>query len=606
MTFREFHYRWEWRLKSSPESLWPFIADTNRFNSDTGLPPVTRRAPGDPARKNAFQRLGFSLLGATVEWEEEPFEWIRPQRFGVVRRYLKGPLAEMRVLVDLTPRAGGGSHLVYQVWARPRTLLGVIAIPLQIGIISARRFAVTFRRYDQLIIDRRLPLDQPVRVHFAPGGRDRLEILRRTLLAQHPSSELVGRLIKMIKEVDDLALASIRPHALADHWGVRRRSVLELFLLATRAGLLEFRWELLCPLCRGDQQSASTLSGIQAQVHCESCNIDFTVNFDQSVELTFHPNPAVRPITSLEFCIGGPQVTPHIAVQQLLEPGSRRTLLPALEPGRYRLRTLSMRGGQFLSVTGEGVPEITFRCSPQGWTRDELQLCPVPHLHFENSTDEQQLFILERMAWNDQAATAAEVTGMQMFRDLFSSEALRPGEQISVGYVTVLFTDLLGSTRLYREIGDAPAFGCVMDHFEILRNAISAEDGAVVKTIGDSVMAIFLRPVAGLKAMTQAQKRLASPPAGSRPLLLKGGIHYGPCIAVNLNDRLDYFGSSVNLASRLAELSSGLDVVISGAVRGDPEVAEFLDRGALGAEPFAASLKGFDEESFELWRVFQR
>ena len=80
----------------------------------------------------------------------------------------------------------------------------------------------------------------------------------------------------------------------------------------------------------------------------------------------------------------------------------------------------------------------------------------------------------------------------------------------------------------------------------------------MIKTIGDSVMAVFPRPVAALKALAAAQDLLASPPAGSRPLLLKGGIHYGPCIAVTLNDRLDYFGSSVNLAARLAGLSSGL------------------------------------------------
>jgi class 3 adenylate cyclase len=605
-SFREFHYRWEWQLQSSPEALWPLVADTNRFNRDTGVPSVTRHASGTQTTKNAFRRLSFSRLGATVDWEEEPFEWTRPQRFGVVRRYLKGPLAEMRVLVELTPQPSGGSRLVYQVWVRPRNLLGVIAVPLQIGIISARSFDAMFRRYDQLAIDRKLPLDMPVRVDFAPGGRARLEALRRTLLDQQSSPELVGRLVEMIEHADDLTVAALRPHALADHWGVPRRSVLELFLLATRAGLLEFRWELLCPLCRGDKKSASTLSGIQAQVHCDVCNVDFSVNFDQSVELTFHPNPAVRQVASLEFCIGGPQVTPHIAVQQLLAPGSSRSVTPALEAGRYRLRTLSMQGGQFFTVAGEGLRESTFRCSPQGWPREELQLCPTPSLHFENATCEEQLFILERMAWSSQLVTAADVTGMQLFRDLFSSESLRPGEQISVGRMTLLFTDLLGSTRMYREIGDAPAFGCVMNHFDILRDAVSAHEGAVIKTIGDSVMAVFPRPVEALKALAAAQDLLASPPAGSRPLLLKGGIHYGPCIAVTLNDRLDYFGSSVNFAARLAGLSSGRDMVISDAVRADPEVSEFLtsDR-MLAAESFVANVKGFDEERFELWRVFR-
>ena len=334
-------------------------------------------------------------------------------------------------------------------------------------------------------------------------------MLRRTLLTQHPSSELVGRLIKMIEEVDDLALVSIRPHALADHWGVWCRSVLELFLLATRAGLLEFRWELLCPLCRGDQQSAGTLSGIQAQVHCDSCNIDFTVNFDQSVELTFHPNPAVRPITSREFCIGGPprlRLISQSSSCSSLDPGGPCGL--CWNPGvtgcvLSRCEEVSSFPGHRRGGAGDYVSLQPARAGPG--MSCSCARCLISNSR--NSTDEQQLFILERMAWNDQAATAAEVTGMQMFRDLFSSEALRPGEQISVGYVTVLFTDLLGSTRLYREIGDAPAFGCVMDHFEILRNAISAQDGAVVKTIGDSVMAIFRRPAAGLKAMTQWLKK---------------------------------------------------------------------------------------------------
>ena len=92
------------------------------------------------------------------------------------------------------------------------------------------------------------------------------------------------------------------------------------------------------------------------------------------------------------------------------------------------------------------------------------------------------------MAWTDQAATAAEVTSLQTFRDLFSREILRPGESISVGSLTILFTDLRDSTILYRQVGDAPAFGRVLDHFIVLREAITAEDGAVIKTIGDEVM----------------------------------------------------------------------------------------------------------------------
>jgi class 3 adenylate cyclase len=221
-----------------------------------------------------------------------------------------------------------------------------------------------------------------------------------------------------------------------------------------------------------------------------------------------------------------------------------------------------------------------------------------------NDTSEEQLFIIERTAWNDQAATAAEVTALQHFRDLFADEALRPGEKVAVGTLTVLFTDLLGSTAMYREMGDAPAFGKVMSHFDILRESIAEEDGALVKTIGDAVMAVFKRPASAVRAILKAQRRLASGETGAS-LRLKAGIHTGPCIAVTLNDRLDYFGSSVNIASRLEGLSSGTDVVISGQTRSDPEVAALLANEDLSArcEKFEARLRGFGGERFELWRI---
>jgi class 3 adenylate cyclase len=209
------------------------------------------------------------------------------------------------------------------------------------------------------------------------------------------------------------------------------------------------------------------------------------------------------------------------------------------------------------------------------------------------------------MTWSDQAATAAEVTALQVFRDLFSNEALRPGEQISVGSLTMLFTDLRGSTQMYREIGDAPAFGRVMSHFDVLREAIKEENGAIVKTIGDAVMAVFKNPAGALRAIMKAQEILAAPPDGSRPLMLKVGIHSGPCIAVTLNDRLDYFGGTVNMAARLEGLSTGGDVVVSPSVFADFEVAEMIEdvRNNLKSEPFEIMLKGFDEERFTLWRI---
>lgn len=179
------------------------------------------------------------------------------------------------------------------------------------------------------------------------------------------------------------------------------------------------------------------------------------------------------------------------------------------------------------------------------------------------------------------------------------------GEQLSIGSLTILFTDLRGSTMLYRDIGDATAFGHVLNHFDMLREAIDAEGGVIVKTIGDAVMAAFRRPANAIRAIIHAQTVLATPPAGAIALRLKAGPHFGPCIAVTLNDRLDYFGSTVNIAARLEGLSTGDDIILTGAVHADPEVSDLLEQpdSSLTVEHFDVLLRGFGEEYFTLWRV---
>ncbi len=603
MAYREFHYHWEYDLKATPEKLWPFIADTNRFNRDTNVPAVEVE-PTRRRLRNARRRVRLSIFGMPVEWEEQPFEWVRPVRFGVKRTYSKGPVAEMKALAELSPGAQGGTRLTYDVSVTPKSLLGIIAIPLQIGIVGARRFRRAFKKYDELALVEASGEDIQSAPELSNAATNRLATIRERLISDADSDPIaVARLIEFVQQADDFAVARIKPYELADDWELPRRVVLETCLRATRAGLLDLQWDLLCPLCRGPQESGSSLQDIDSQVHCEACRIDFTVNFDRFVELTFRPNATIRTTDVKEYCIGSPQRTPHVVAQQLLPAQSERELSMALEPGNYRFRALELSGEKPVKVSPQGAPAAEVTIVANGWPREELSLGTRPALHLRNETDAEQLLILERLAWGDQAATAAEVTALQIFRDLFSTEALRPGEQISVGTLTILFTDLRNSTQLYREIGDATAFGRVMNHFDVLKKVISEEDGALVKTIGDAVMAVFRQPASALKAMLRAQEMLAAPSQLAEPLTLKAGIHSGPCIAVTLNDRLDYFGSTVNMAARLESLSTGNDVIISRALYDDPEVREFIAAEDLRAIPFEMLLKGFQEERFELWRV---
>ena len=564
-------YRWEWLLRRTPEELWPLVSDTNRFNRDAGVPAVERLGP---------RRLRLRRYGVPIEWDEEPFEWVRPHRFGVVRRYRTGPLAEMRVAAELFPR-DGGTLLRYTVEAEPRGLLGRLSTPVAIGVLARRRFGRVFAAYDRALRTESPPSRGSGRLE--PGGRGRLERARERLAAEM-RAELAARLAETLEHGDSLELAHLRPYALADAWAEPRRDVLELCLRGVRHGALELEWRVLCPLCRGAAQSAGSLAELTpGDAHCESCGIRVDAQLDRSVEIAFRPSASIRATEAGAFCVGGPQVTPHVVAQQLLAPGEERELRLPLEPGAYRLRSpLESR-----RLTAEaGAPAEP---GPDGRVGLEAAL------RLANPSDEPLLVSLERTAWSDQAATAADVASLQVFRDLFAREALRPGEQIAVGGLAVLFTDLRDSTRFYREVGDAPAFGAVLSHLDLLRGVVSAADGAVVKTMGDAVMAVFRRPIGALEALARAQELLPE------PLVLKAGVHYGPCIAVTQEDRLDYFGSTVNAAARLVGLSTGGDVVLSAAVLADPEVASALAGKRL--EPLTATLKGFEDEPFELFRV---
>jgi len=281
---KELRFHWRHELDASPDALWPLVADTDRFNRDTGVPPV--EVLGTDA--NARRRLRLRRLGVPIEWDEEPFEWVRPERFGVLRRYPRGPLVEMRIQARLEERAGGGTSLDYDVRARPRNLFGVLAAAVQIGLLSRVRFARVFRDYDH-----RATTSKPAPpARLAPGGADRLRLGAERLRGQSLDPRLVDSLVDVLERGDE----QLRPYELADAWHAGRREALELLLHATRAGLVELRWELLCPSCRGAAATASTLRELETGVHCDTCGIDFATELDRSVEVTFAPSPSIRAV----------------------------------------------------------------------------------------------------------------------------------------------------------------------------------------------------------------------------------------------------------------------------------------------------------------------
>lgn len=191
------------------------------------------------------------------------------------------------------------------------------------------------------------------------------------------------------------------------------------------------------------------------------------------------------------------------------------------------------------------------------------------------------------------------------FRRLFPQERLLPDESLEVARVALVFTDLAGSTALYAQRGDPRAYHLVRLHFDELQAAAAAHAGTVIKTIGDAVMAAFETPAQALGAALEMQGRISALNTRERleaeeRLLLKVGAHCGPCLHVTLNDRPDYFGTTVNVAARVQGLAAGGETVVTDLVWEDPEAQ--AGQGARTAVRTRAAVKGVEGE-LTLYRV---
>jgi class 3 adenylate cyclase len=189
---------------------------------------------------------------------------------------------------------------------------------------------------------------------------------------------------------------------------------------------------------------------------------------------------------------------------------------------------------------------------------------------------------VERAAPRADALTAARASAHALFRELFPGEILSPGQLVSVATVALLVTELEGAGDLYARLGDARAFALIHEHFGLLRERIAAEGGALIKTVGEGVVAAFADAEAAVRAGLALPVDLAGHKA-THDLRLRVGIHRGPALAATLNDHLDYFGTTVRQALHLPVLACGGGLLLTESVAGDPAVASLLhSRGLVG------------------------
>ena len=580
--------------------VWPVFGNTDWLNRAIGLPAVDYQTEPLPNGGTAVWATA-KVAGVALRWREWPFEWNEPEFHVVRREFSSGPLREFLGGIEFLETPDGGTRMRVHSRMTPRGVLGHWLAKAVIGPKATREMTRAVAHAKQFLAgDALLPLPKlPVSAVDENILHERVEIVRRN----GGDAVLGERLAGWLRHASDVEMTHIRSKELARRWGADPWEVLRLMLLATHAGLLRFRWEILCPNCRSARTPlTTTLAGMKRAAHCDVCDIRFDAEFDKSVELKFTVHPAIRKVAEQTFCLAGPGGKPHILRQFFLQPGETRVWSWPPNSAGLRLRSPQVRSHWLCEPAGGRVSGMIvcgpegFRCEPGGAAAGWNIYNPNPFA---------VTVALERIAWSNDILTAAAVTNWQVFRDLFAAEVMAADESVTVGEQAVLFTDLRGSTAMYHRLGDARAYAQVRKHFEVLSLAIGRHHGGIVKTIGDSVMAVFSNCADACAAAQQMFEGIAAANKkfpDENQLVLKAGLHVGPCLAVNANERLDYFGTTVNLAARLADFSRGGELAVSDEVFGRADFCRQLGDYVSTAAASKFTPRGF-QTAVAVWLV---
>jgi adenylate cyclase len=579
-------------LSASPEDVWRFISDTDRTNRVIGAGPV-EYTPVEESSPNTARFVGRTKAGGfALTYDEMPFEWTHGRSLRAERR-MRGGLLESYVLVwSLEPRGGNGSgtDVTLRLELVPRFAVLRPFVWFEGKGIVAKLVAFA----ESIEAHVRVSAPSPFAAQTTPVNEAVLTDGVARLVRSGVRGSLAARIAAYVRDASDPDLVRIRPFELADGMKEERREVLCAMLHGVPAGLFDLRWAIVCPSCNTASELATALDEVKPEGHCQLCDISFELDLDRAIEATFVPHESVRKVENQMFCIGGPARTPHVWSQTNLSVGEERTLAAPRDLGRYRVFA---RGGAVASieVDADAPAEVRFSLADAGMRPPEGRVAPGGAIAVTNTTREARHVKVEQLGYANDAATAHYLSTVDDFRRLFSRDLLKRGTPLKVTRVVILFSDLTGSTALYTSVGDAAAFRFVDDHFDVMRDAIVKNGGVIVKTMGDAVMAAFRDPTECLHASREALKAFeafrVAHEHGAK-VGLKLGVFAGPCYVITANSALDYFGQTVNVASRVQHLAESGEIVVPGDL-----LASLSDddrRAFHLSAPFEARVKGVD------------
>jgi len=600
-----FSYSWQIQSVGTPHQLWPYISDTNRFFKDLGQLPIQEAVISHDLPRH-YAQLEYNHLRRADIWQEQPYRWEAPHYLSIRRDYQRGPYESISIKIELNPLRSSkekGTEVSITFKGVSRGFMGALRTKRHFSKPFKRRLKKTLRNYDEAIIGHRFPRAR--RSFFKPRHVGKWKELESKLATASKEPELSGRIIEYLQHADEQDLQSINPIKLSSMWAFPLHRVLETAYHAVLLNILNMEYKQVCPRCRRTLKVSRKLVEISNSHYCKHCGESMELDLNRTTQLVFKSHPLVRKLSEHEYCVSGPQHRQHVTMQQYIKPGNKHYVNLTLMEGNYRVRTDTLDRDIQVQTDSDGLDNVTMTLQEGENDEHRALLSPQSDMIIKNKADSPLLISIEDTRWPEYSVSAAEVTSQQLFRDCFPKETLRPSQKMKCTDLTVLFTDLLDSASIYSNGGDEEAISRVMDHFEVLRLIVREERGAIVKTIGDAIMAIFPRPVNAVRAFRKAQAYFNNSEEFSQKIKLKGGIHTGDCYAVTLNNRIDYFGNTVNFAARLVEKANSDELVLSQVAMECCNLKDFLDRDDIfhDIDELDSKLKGFGDKLHPIKRL---
>jgi class 3 adenylate cyclase len=436
-------------------------------------------------------------------------------------------------------------------------------------------------------------------------------------LRQSAGDDVVDMLERMVRDAPDHALNRMNALDLAARDGLDQDRVIAALLNAVGLGMFEMTWSVMCPSCAGVLSANKTLKTLdRAQYNCAFCAAGYETTLDNLVEVTFTVSPRVRKIaahspdqlsaaeyyrqifwsSAIDLPADPEKLLGEVTLETVdLPPGERAILSLQVPEGTLIVFDPVTHTAQFLDVSGEEASErqnLSVIFNKVQVPVDIVALRPGPlRLALENRTDGRVLpaVWVANQALDDllkrrkPILNAKRLLTNQTFRDLYRTDTLAIGQRLKILSLTFLFSDLKDSTALYERVGDLVAFDLVNEHFRLLQEIIASERGAVVKTIGDAVMATFETPDRAIAAAIRMREAMSDLGAERQhqSLRLKMGIHEGSCLAVTLNGQQDYFGQTINIASRVQGLAASRSIMLTEQVVENAHARALLETSGL-------------------------